>query len=257
MSGVIDLSGKTIIITGASGDIGSELTRSFLAAGAGVAAIDRSEEALIRLAAAMGDGGQLQTQVADVTNEASIAQAFEAARTRFGRIDGVVNGAGIEGVRTAIDSYPLDMFQAVMAVNVTGVFLGIKHAIPLLRENGGAIVNLASSAGIKGAPNMAGYVASKHAVIGLTRVAALEWGRHGIRTNAVCPSAVEGRMIESIYASQGDVAAIDPETRRQANPSGRYAEPSDVAAVVGFLFSDAAAFVNGAYYPVDGGVSAM
>lgn len=252
------LSGKAIILTGGSGDIGSATVRHLLGAGARVAALDRSADALEQLAASIGLPDRFMTLVADVTDEGSIVDSFAAARRAFGNVHGIINAAGIEGRRNPIPDYPTELFQAVMAVNVTGVFLGLKHGIPMLREaGGGAIVNACSTAGIKGAEGMSAYIASKHAVLGLTRTAALEWGRHGVRTNCIAPGPIEGRMIESIYSSQPDAGWSDIETRKKANPSGRFGKPGEVAAVIGFLLSDAASFVNGACYSVDGGVSAM
>ena len=227
------LSGKAIILTGGSGDIGSATVRHLLDAGARVAALDRSAEALGALATAIAAPDRLVTLVTDVTSEASVAENFAQARSTFGKIDGIVNAAGI-------------------------VFFGMKHGIPLLRENGGgAIVNACSTAGIKGAEGMSAYIASKHAVLGLTRTAALEWGRYGIRTNCIAPGPIEGRMIESIYSSQPESGWADIETRKKANPSGRFGRPEEVAAAIGFLLSDTASFVNVAIYSVDGGVSAM
>lgn len=250
---------KTIILTGGGGDIGSATVQLLLAQGGRVAVLDRSPDALDRLAAAAGGSDRLFTAPCDVTSEAEISACFAKARAALGPIHGVVNAAGIEGRRAPIDQCATEMFDAVMAVNVKGVFVGIKHGIPLLRESGGgAIVNACSTAGLKGVEGMAPYVASKHAVLGLTRSSGLEWGRHGIRINCVAPGPVEGRMLQSIYAGR----AADPswpslESRRALNPSGRFGEPAEIANVIAFLLSDASSFVNGALFSVDGGVCAL
>lgn len=251
--------GKAFILTGGGGDIGSATVHLLLAQGARVAVLDRSADSLQALADEAAAPDRLFTRACDVTSESDLGACFAEARQALGSIHGVVNAAGIEGRRAPIDQCPTEMFNAVMAVNVTGVFLGIKHGIPLLQESGGgSIVNACSTAGIKGVEGMAPYVASKHAVLGLTRSASLEWGRHGIRVNCVAPGPVEGRMLKSIYAEK----ANDPnwpslESRKAINPSGRFGDPREVANVIAFLLSDLSGFVNGAIFSVDGGVSAL
>lgn len=247
------LAGKVILITGGSGDIGTATIRHLLSQGARVVAQDSNEAALDRLRAAVPDPA-LMTRCVDVTDEAAIRDSFAAAAEACGGLHGVINCAGIEGAIATVDQYPTDVFRKVLDVNVLGVFFGMKHAIPLMLESGGgAIVNLASTAGIKGAEKVCAYIASKHAVIGLTKSAAMEWGRHGIRINAVAPGPIAGRMIDSIFATRQEEARA----RMQAVPSARFGTPDEVAAVIGFLLSDAAGFVNGACYSVDGGISAM
>lgn len=254
-----NLDGKAIILTGGGGDIGSATARLLLSSGARVAVFDRSADALAQMEADISAPDRLYTGSCDVTSEDDVQTSLAAARKQFGPIHGIVNAAGIEGKRGPIDQCATDMFDAVIAVNIKGVFLGMKHGIPLLRENGGgAIVNLCSTAGIKGVEGMAPYVASKHAVLGLTRSGGLEWGRHGIRVNCVAPGPVQGRMLESIYAEK----ANDPnwpslESRKALNPSGRFAQPVEISQIIAFLLSNASSFVNGACYSVDGGVSAQ
>ena len=254
-----DFSNKTIILTGGGGDIGSATVHLLLDSGARVAVLDRSADALAAFANTAKASDRLFTAPCDMTSEADVRACFAAARQRFGPVHGVVNAAGIEGQRSPIDQCDTAMFETVMAVNVTGVFLGIKHAIKLLQESGGgAIVNACSTAGIKGVQGMAPYVASKHAVLGLTRSAGLEWGRHGIRVNCVAPGPVEGRMLSSIYAEKAnDPSWPSLESRKALNPSGRFGDPMEIAQVIAFLLSDASSFVNGAVYSVDGGVSAL
>lgn len=252
-------SGRTIILTGGGGDIGSATVHQLLDQGNRVAVLDRSADALGALAGAVERTDRLFTATCDVTSEDDVRQRFSEARAALGPVHGIVNAAGIEGRRGPIDQCPTDMFDAVMAVNVKGVFLGIKHGIPLLRESGGgAIVNACSTAGIKGVEGMAPYVASKHAVLGLTRSSGLEWGRHGIRVNCVAPGPVEGRMLASIYAEKADDANWPSlESRKALNPSGRFGDPVEIARVIVFLLSDASSFVNAALFSVDGGVSAL
>lgn len=258
MSGGDGFAAKAIILSGAGGDIGSATVNLLLARGAKVAAFDASADALRRLAAEAVAPERLMTGLCDVTSESAVRTCFAQARTTLGPIHGIVNAAGIEGQRGPIDQCSADMFATVMAVNVNGVFFGIKHGIPLLRESGGgAIVNACSTAGIKGVEGMAPYVASKHAVLGLTRSAALEWGRHGIRVNCVAPGPIDGRMLKSIYAEKADPNWPSLESRKAINPSGRFGQPEEAGQVIAFLLSDTSSFVNGAIYSVDGGVSAL
>lgn len=248
---------KCFIVTGGGGDIGTATVKMLLGRGARVAVFDKSIGPLQSLDSVSSD--RLMRRQCDVTLEGDVMAAFAEAHRYLGALHGIVNAAGIEGRRSSIDQCPTEIFAAVMAVNVTGVFLCMKHIIPLLDANGGgAIVNLCSTAGFKGVEGMAPYVASKHAVLGLTRSAALEWGRRRIRINCVAPGPVEGRMLSSIYAEKAEDAHWPSiESRKAINPSGRFADPGEVAAVILFLLSEAALFVNGAVYPVDGGVSAL
>lgn len=258
-AGAEDFAGKTFILTGGGGDIGGATVKLLLSRGAQVAVFDRSADAVAKLEAEAQASSTFLGGTCDVTSEDDIRASFASARKRFGRIHGIVNAAGIEGKRNPIPDCPTDMFDAVIAVNVKGVFLGMKHGIPILLEDGGGtIVNACSTAGIKGVEGMSPYVASKHAVLGLTRSGALEWGRHGVRVNCVAPGPVQGRMLEAIYAEK----ANDPNwpslaSRKAINPLGRFAEPSEIAQVIAFLLSDGSSFVNGAIYSVDGGVSAL
>lgn len=250
----MNLDGRHVAIVGAAGDIGQEMVRLCLALGAAVTAIDRDEQALAALAADAAGAGSLRTCLADATDEGAMAAAFA---TIGGRLDGLVNGAGIENRPTEIDAMDTSVFRKIVDVNVTGVFLGLKHGIPLMREHGGAVVNVSSTAGIKGAAGMAPYIASKHAVIGLTRTAAIEWGQAGIRVNAICPGPVEGRMIDSIYGSEPGAPSAAARARMAAIPSRRFGRRDEIANVTAFLLSAAASYVNGACYSIDGGISAI
>ena len=165
------------------------------------------------------------------------------------------NNAGIEGAYSPLTDYPEETFRKVLDVNVVGVWLGMKYAGPAMRERGGgSIVNVASTAGLGGTPNLIAYGASKHAVIGMTKSAAIELAPDGTRVNAVCPAPIETRMMRSIERGANP---DDPEAVRaafaEAMPMGRYGEPEEVAALVAFLFSDDASFISAGIYTVDGG----
>lgn len=250
------LEGKVAVVTGAAGGIGRAVVERLCSEGVSVLAVDLAAETLAE--ALSGIDGVFVPVAADVTSEPQVRSMLEAARERFGQLDCLVNNAGIEGVAARIEDYPTDVYDQVMAVNVKGVFLGMKHAVPLMAERGGSIVNTASTAGLQGNPLLPAYNASKHAVIGLTRSAAQAHGRSGIRVNAVCPSPIETRMMRSIEREIGGNAPDAAKQRfENAIPLGRYGEPEEVAALVAFLLSDEAAFINGSIYSIDGGMTPM
>jgi NAD(P)-dependent dehydrogenase (short-subunit alcohol dehydrogenase family) len=249
--------GKVALVTGAAGGIGLATAERLAAEGAALLLADLPGSALEAAAeAARAAGGRALAVSGDVTSEADFRAFVERAERELGGLDLLVNNAGIEGVVAPIESYPLDVFDRVLAVNVRGVFLGLRFGGPALRRRGGgAIVNLASVAGVTGDPNLSAYIASKHAVIGLTRSGALAFGP-SVRVNAVCPSPVETRMMRSLEAGMG---GAQPELVKkfvtERIPAGRYAEPAEVAALIAFLGSDEARFINGSIYTIDGGMT--
>mgnify|MGYP001034899843 CR=1 FL=1 len=243
--------GRTAVVTGAGGTIGSVVCGRLVEEGAKVLAVDVDEAAAKRTADALGDA--VTPFAADVSSPGDVA-AYAAAATELGggEIHAFFNNAGIEGPVDPIESYDDDAFDAVMAVNARGVFLGLKHVTPRMPA-GGAVVNTASTAGLKGFGMLAGYTASKHAVIGLTRSAALELAPR-VRVNAICPGPVEGRMMETIEAG---VDAEDAHALFVATvPFGRYVKPVEISNSVVYLLSDEASFATGAAFTNDGGQSA-
>ena len=248
--------GKVAVVTGAAGGIGREACLRFGAEGARVVAVDLANSDLAGVVGAVqAEGAEAIAVPADVTQSAQVKAYVDAAVARFGRIDAFFNNAGIEGWVGPSTEYPEEVFDRVLAVNVKGVWLGMKYVVPEMRKvGGGAIVNTASVAGLAGTPSLVAYGASKHAVIGLSKSGALEFGRDQIRVNAVCPSPIETRMMRSIERGTN---ADDPEAVHQlmrANiPLGRYGEPAEVAALVAFLCSDDAKFISGGVYTIDGG----
>ena len=252
------LDGKVALITGAGGDIGCETVALFLERGASVVGVDLKPIDLIH-----GDGKERFASVqADVTAEADVARAVAQAKARFGRLDILFNNAGIEGGPGSAwaPSHQVSKadFERTFAVNVTGTFLCMKHAIPVMvAGGGGSIINVSSVAGLRPGAGQMAYAASKAAVIGMTRTAALEWGPSGVRVNCVNPGPLEGRMMESIASGMTAALGAEPLQLRSAMiPMGRWGRACEVAGVVAFLASEAAGFITGSAYPVDGGFTA-
>jgi len=250
--------GKVALVTGAAGGIGGATCELLARGGARIVAVDLERDALQPVLAAVSALGSEALAVAgDVSSAADVERSFKAGSERFGGIDYVVNNAGIEGVVRPLEDYPEDVFDRVLAVNVRGVFLGLKYAHPVLRaRGGGAIVNVSSVAGITGNPLISAYIASKHAVIGLTRSAAQSYPAAGIRVNAVLPAPVDTRMMRSLEDGFAPGAGESVKQMMSAQvPLGRYAEPAEVASVIAFLLGDDARYVNGSLYTVDGGMT--
>ena len=252
----MDFTGKVALITGGANGIGRAAALGFARRGASVVVVDRDAAAGEAAAEAVREqGGEARFVLADVTRSAEVQAYVQATLDAFGAIDCFFNNAGIEGTVAPTVDYEEAMFDAVIAVNLKGVFLGLRHVLPvMLRQGRGAVVNTSSTAGLAGSPGLSAYVASKHGVIGLTRTAAGEVGAGGVRVNAVCPGPTDTRMIRSLeqQSSPGDPAAAT--ARYQASiPLGRYATAEEVADVVLFLCSDLAGSVTAAHYVVDGG----
>ena len=251
------LQDKTAVVTGAAGGIGHAAVALFAAEGANVLAVDVDDAALNEALEAVASN-RVSGCVANVASAADNERMFAVATERYGGVDILLANAGVEGAVAPIVETDEADFDRVMAVNVKGVWLGLKYAIPCLKSRGGGSVVITSSvAGLGPTPNIAPYGASKHAVIGLMRAAARECAEWNIRVNTVNPSPVETRMMRSL--EQG-ISPDDPQAARErlkaTIPLGRYAEPADIAKVMLFLASDDAAFVTGSVYKADGGNSA-
>jgi len=256
----MDFTGKVAIITGGANGIGQAVAQSLAARGArGVLVVDRDVAAgEASVAAIRAAGGTALFTSADVSQSADVRAYVQLALDTWGAIDCFHNNAGIEGTIATTAEYDEAMFDSVMAINVKGVFLGLRHVLPVMLKQGhGAVVNTASVAAIFGTPGMPAYVASKHAVMGLTKVAAGEVGPQGIRVNAVCPGPIDTRMVRDI-AKQVSPNNPDAVEARYAGslPLRRYGTAQEVANVVLFLLSDLAGNITGAQYVVDGGRSA-
>lgn len=253
----MQLSNKVALITGATGGIGEATARRFAAEGAKLALIDLAEDAIDALVADLGSDTALGI-AADVTDDSAMASAVATASSHFGKLDIAFLNAGIEGDIEPLESYSLETYERVMAVNARGVFLGLKHVFPPLKQNGGGSVIITSSlAGLRGMPRISAYVASKHAAVGLMKSAALEGASAGIRVNTINPAPIATRMIEAL--EQGFAPGsekIMKEKMERAVPLKRYGQPHEVASLALFLASDEASYITGNSYPVDGGMSA-
>jgi NAD(P)-dependent dehydrogenase (short-subunit alcohol dehydrogenase family) len=253
----IRLDGKVAIVTGAAGVIGGAAIRLLAERGAKIVAVDRRLAELDAAIRELPASAQALAIAADVSDEDDVRGYVTAAVEKFGAIDVFYNNAGVEGEVKAVTDYPLAEFRRVLDVNVVGVFLGMKHVLPvMLRQNSGSIINTASIAGLFGSPHIAVYSASKHAVIGLTKSAAWEYAGTGVRINCVCPGLIDSRMLSSIFQARfgGNAPPIDKMVERI--PARRLGQASEVASVVAFLASDEASYVSGSAYTVDGGRTA-
>ena len=255
MADRIRLDGKIALVTGAAGVIGTATMRLLAERGARIVAIDRQERSLKDAVAGLPSSAEALAITADVTQEDEVADYVRAAVAKFGTIDVFYNNAGIEGEIKPITDYPLDSFRRVLDVNVIGVFLGLKHVLPvMLKKNSGSIINTASIAGLIGSPSIAVYSASKHAVIGLTKSVAQECSGTGVRVNCVCPGLIDSRMLSAIIDGRNPGNAPTPTERIVDRiPARRLGQATEVASIVAFLASDEASYVSGSAYTVDGG----
>ena len=255
MTTTLDFTGRVALVTGAARGIGLAVVRQLAAGGANVVGwdvpgVDWSE-------AAQAAGANWLALHGDVGEAADWERAMTATQERFGHLDILVNNAGISGEIGPLTDYDDAVFDDVMRVNARGVYLGLKHGARAMKAQGGSIVNLSSVSGLGGGRFTVAYTASKHAVIGMTKLAAAELAHFRIRVNAVCPAPTSTEMMFQMERTQ---SPDDPEIVRRAMtrliPLGRYGEPEEIAAAVCFLASDAASFISGVALPVDGALKA-
>jgi NAD(P)-dependent dehydrogenase (short-subunit alcohol dehydrogenase family) len=247
------LENKVVIITGGSGSIGKTTAKLLLEEGAKVMLVDLSEETLKTTVQEL-NSEHVHYCVADVSKSKEVEHYIQATVHQFGKIDVFFNNAGIEGVVKPITEYPEDVFDHVISVNVKGIWLGNKYALPQMND-GGSIILTSSVAGILGFANLSAYVTSKHAVVGIMKTTAVEAAPRKIRVNSVHPAPVNNRMMRSIEegASPGHGEAVK-EQFEASIPLGRYAEPIEIAQLVLFLASDDSQYITGTMQVIDGGM---
>jgi NAD(P)-dependent dehydrogenase (short-subunit alcohol dehydrogenase family) len=246
--------GKVALITGGNAGIGRAAAIEFAKQGAKVVVSGRREkeghEVIAEIKALGGEAIFVKT---DVSKASDVKAMIEQTLAKFGRLDFAFNNAGVEQMLTPLPEQTEEAYDQIMDINVKGVWLSLKHEIPaMLKTGGGAIVNNSSVAGLVGAATVPIYVASKHAVNGLTKSVALEYAKQNVRVNAVAPGAIETRMFRDFAAA--------PEVRRMmegAHPMGRIGQPEEIASTVVWLCSDGASFITGQILPVDGGYTAQ
>jgi NAD(P)-dependent dehydrogenase (short-subunit alcohol dehydrogenase family) len=246
--------GKVALITGGASGIGREAAVAFAEHGASVMVSDQMTAGGEETVQIIGKAGGKSIFVqADVTQPAHVKALLQEVERAYGRLDFALNNAGVDGVRANTADYPEQTWIDVINVNLTGVFLCMKYEIPLLlRQPGGVIVNLSSVAGVTGFPGHAAYTASKHGVIGLTKTAALEYAKRGLRINAICPAYTRTPMVERIMREKPDL-----QTKLQSRiPIGRLGTPQEIAAAAIYLCSDSGSFITGHSFIMDGGIMA-
>lgn len=253
------LENKVAIITGGAGGIGKVSAKRFLEEGAKVVLVDLFQESLDQTKAELDKLGEVITIQADVSQEEDVKNYVDKTVERFGKIDVFFNNAGIEGKVAPITEQKVEDLDKVLAVNVRGVFLGLKHVLAVMKEQRyGSVINTSSVAGLSGSPNVTPYIASKHAVVGLTKATAVEVAPYKVRVNSIHPSPVNTRMMRSLEEGfapgQAEAAKADME---KSIPLGRYGESEDISNLVLFLASDESSFITGVQYRVDGGMGAL
>jgi NAD(P)-dependent dehydrogenase (short-subunit alcohol dehydrogenase family) len=250
------LKDRSIIVTGAAGAIGFATAKVLAREGARLLLVDLQAEGLAaRERELQTAGAEVASHQADVSKSAEVKAFIDAAVARYGRVDGLFNNAGVEGHIAPTWEYDIEEFDRVTRVNTNGVFLGMRHVLPLMIAQGsGAIVNTASIGSERGLAGACTYNASKHAVVGLTRTAAAEAGPKGIRVNCVLPGVIDTPLLESVLGPLfgGDIA-LGRKTLGKIAPLERIGQPVEIGEVVAFLLSDAASFVTGAAWSIDGG----
>lgn len=254
------LKDKVILITGAAMGLGYSTARESAAQGAKLALVDFNETALNEARKKIENdfpGTQILTVVGDVSNEDHVKKFVNSTFDQYGAIHGFYNNAGIEGKQASVTDYDLNIFRKVLEINLMGVYFGLRYVLPIMqKQKYGRIVNAASVGGLRGVMNQMPYVASKHAVAGMTKNVALEYGKDGITANAIAPGAILTPMVDQAFKEMNpqDPKAAQTEYAK-SNPTKRLGLPEEVANIVCFLMSESSSYLNGQVIAIDGGQS--
>ena len=256
----MSLKGKSIIITGAAMGLGLATAKELASLGANLTLVDFNKQSLetaVKELKKEYPSVKIVSVVGDASKEEDVQKYVDQAVKEFGRIDGLYNNAGIEGRQAPMTKYDISVFRRVLDINVLGVYLGMRYVVPVMqKQKYGRIVNVASVGGLRGVMNQVAYVASKHGVSGMTKNAALEYGRDGIITNAIAPGAILTPMVAEAFRQVNPEDPKKAETDyAQRNPTKRLGLPQEVAKVVAFLLSEDASYVSGQTIAIDGGES--
>ena len=248
------INNKIIVITAGASGIGADMAKSLSKAGAAVIIGDKDEIALKRLEK---EGSDILAIQADVSNESDVAMLFETVKSRFGKIDALINNAGIPGPSVKLEDIDLKDWEEAIKVNLTGTFICSKSAIQLLNESGGgSIINIGSTSSFMGTPLRSAYTASKWGLIGLTKTWAMEYGKDKIRVNTVCPTSVSGERIEGVIERDAEYRKIDPEKIRQAyldqTSLKTFIDSEEIVGMVVYLLSPLAKNISGQMMVIDG-----
>lgn len=257
-----NLKGKVFIVTGAAMGLGLSAADVLASKGAHITLVDYNGEALNKAQSDLQSKypeSTFLTVTANVSIEENVKNYVDQTVKEFGKVDGLYNNAGIEGKQASLVEYDIDVFKKVIDINLLGVYYGMKYIIPELQKNGGGrIVNVASVGGIRGVLNQTAYVATKHAVAGMTKNAALEYGKDNILTNAIAPGAILTPMVAEAFkqVNPNDPKAAETEYASR-NPTRKLGDPKDVGNLVAYLLSDENGYVSGQVIAIDGGESNM
>jgi len=258
-----DFDGKVVMITGAASGFGALAAGEFAARGARLMLCDRNGDGVARVAERLrGDGTRVEHAEVDVSDDAAMGAFINDGAAALGGLDIALNNAGIGNGVVPLPDIPMEDYDRVMAINARGVFIGMRHQIPLMRQRGGGVIlNTASAAGLVGSGFLSAYAASKHAVVGMTKAAADECARHNIRVNCICPSFASTPMVEAMGDQVGarhNISREDAYTRIAARvPLRRVAEPAEVVQAMIWICSPGNSFMTGQAIAIDGGLTAV